>query len=140
MRLQKSGPITDPGAAVYFNLRYERVNKYITMPVALACDRWNTVEENLSAIGRHIEALRAQERWGVGRIEQAFRGYTAIPEKTGGISWWEVLQVTINASADEIRDSYHRMAKIFHPDSGTHPDHNKMVALNAAYAMAMPGK
>lgn len=137
-RLQKNEPIKDPGVAVYFTLRYWRVGKWLYMPVTLAGDRWDKVEDNLWAIGKHIYALRGQERWGVGRIEQAFRGYTAIPERTGGISWWEVLEVTINSSAEEIQSSYHRLAKIYHPDSGISPDHNKMVALNEAYRMAMP--
>src|SRR5687768_11454805 len=54
----------DPGAAVYFTLKGKRVS--------LACDKWGRVECNTWAIYKHIEALRGQERWGVGSIEQAF--------------------------------------------------------------------
>ena len=85
-------------------------------PVALACDRWNRVECNVWAIAKHIESLRAQDRWGVGNIEQAFRGYMAIPERTGGSNWWETLGVLINASPDQVREAYRILAKKHHPD------------------------
>ena len=83
---------SDPGAPVYFS-----VNK---KPVVLACDKWVHVEDNIWALAKHIEALRGQDRWGVGTIEQAFRGYMALPGigETGGVSWWKVLGVSINAT------------------------------------------
>jgi len=59
----------DTGVAVYFDLKGRQVS--------LACDKWNRVEDNVWAIAKHVEALRGQERWGVGSIEQAFRGYMA---------------------------------------------------------------
>ena len=42
---------TDPGAAVFFVRKGKRI--------ALACDRYQTVRENLRAIGMHLEALRS---------------------------------------------------------------------------------
>lgn len=119
----------DPSVAVYFTLK-ER-------PHVLACGAWDRAQDNIWAIAKHVEALRGQERWGVGSIERAFAGYTAIPEKTGGVSWWEVLGVPINASEEQISAAYKAKAKIFHPDSGSAPSHEAMVALNAAYAFAM---
>lgn len=123
---------TDAGIAVYFTLK--------SKPLVLACDRWNKIEENLYAIAKHIEAIRGQDRWGVGSVEQAFAGYTAIPEKTGGLSWWDVLGLPINASEQQVRDAYHKLAKIYHPDSGTNPNHDRMVELNEAYRMATSQK
>jgi len=65
----------DPGVAIYFNLR--------TLRCALACDRWTAVAHNLWAIAKHIEALRGQDRWGVGSIDQAFAGYQALAAPAG---------------------------------------------------------
>lgn len=73
----------DRGAAVYFEMKGK--------PVSLACDKWNRVEDNIWAIAKHIEALRGQQRWGVGSIEQAFRGYTALPAigESSASEWWK---------------------------------------------------
>src|ERR1043165_2310729 len=88
----------DVGGAVYFELKGK--------PVSLACDKWRRVEDNIWAIVKHIESIRGQERWGVGSVEQAFRGYMALPGpgQTSGIQWWTVLGVPINASVDQVRD------------------------------------
>lgn len=114
----------DRGVAVYFELaRRDSARRSLApLPVTLACDKWSRVEDNLWAIAKHIEALRGQERWGVGRIEQAFRGYTAIPERTGGISWWTVLQVDHNATEDQVKSRYLELAKQHHPDKGGDPE------------------
>jgi DnaJ domain len=103
---------TDPGAAVYFQLKGK--------PVSLACDKWNRVEDNIWAIVKHIESIRGQERWGVGSVEQAFRGYMALPTpgQSSGIQWWSVLGVPINASADQVKDAYRILVAKHHPDKG----------------------
>jgi hypothetical protein len=126
------GQPQDPGVAVYFI--------YANKPRVIACDKWSKVEDNLWAIVKHIEALRGQDRWGCGSLERAFAGYTAIPEKTGGLSWWETLGVAMNASEEMVRDAYHAKAKIYHPDSGTEPDAEKMIEVNLAYQMATSQK
>lgn len=122
----------DPSVAVYFNLKGK--------PHVMACGKWNRAQDNLWAIAKHIEALRGQERWGVGSIERAFAGYTAIPERTGGLSWWDVLGVPINAGEQQIKDAYRAKAKTLHPDSGSAPDADAMVKLNEAYRMATSQK
>jgi len=102
----------DQGAAVYFTLNKRQVS--------LACDKWNRVEDNVYAICKHIEALRGQERWGVGSIERAFRGYTALPgigESTGS-KWWEVLGVSVNASEEQVKEAFRLLAMKHHPDRG----------------------
>jgi hypothetical protein len=102
----------DPGAAVYFELKGK--------PVSLACDKWRRVEDNIWAICKHIEALRGQERWGVGNVEQAFRGYMALPGigQTSGSNWWQVLGVPINAGPDQVKDAYRLLVAKHHPDKG----------------------
>jgi DnaJ domain len=102
----------DRGAAVYFALKGK--------PISLACDRWDRVEDNIWAIVKHIESLRGQDRWGVGNIEQAFRGYMALPGvgQTAGFNWWEVLGVPVNSSADQTKEAYKILVKKHHPDAG----------------------
>lgn len=97
----------DPGVAVYFQLKGK--------DTALACDAWDRVADNLNAIAKHIEALRGQERWGVGTIEQAFTGYQALPAPE---QWWQVLGLPRNASRDAITQAYRTLAKSAHPDAG----------------------
>lgn len=106
----------DPGAAVYFELKGK--------PVSLACDKWRRVEDNIWAIVKHIEAIRGQHRWGVGNVEQAFRGYMALPApgQTSGANWWQTLGVAINAPPEQVREAYLLLVKKHHPDRQGDPD------------------
>jgi hypothetical protein len=114
----------DRGAAVYFKLTGK--------PRVLACDKWSRVEDNLVAIAKHIDAIRGQERWGVGNLEQAFRGYLALPASiVTEQPWWEVLQVSRDATADQIREAHARLALICHPDQAG-GSNERMAAVNTA--------
>jgi len=62
------------------------------------------VSDNIAAIAAHIEALRAQERYGVGTIEQAFAGYSALEHRT----WQIVLRLDAGASLDRGRGGLSR--------------------------------
>lgn len=118
----------DPGVAVYFTLK--------SKPTVLACDKWNTVGDNMVAIAKHIEALRGMDRWGVGSIEQAFAGYQALPAPD---PWWKVLglseqggrPVNIAWSEASIREAWARRSRECHPDRPG-GSHDKMAAVNAA--------
>lgn len=118
--------LDDPGVAVYFKLRGQ--------PRVLACDKWSSAAENLAAIAGHIEAIRAVDRYGVGTLEQAFAGYTAIPAKTGGADWraelgfdkWQFQKITL----DDVETMYRSLARQRHPDSGG--SHEAMARLNEA--------
>lgn len=100
----------DSGAAVYFDLRGKAT--------VLACDRWNKVEHNVWAIVKHIEALRGQQRWGVGSVEQAFAGYAQLEAKTEP-SCWDILGIpAFGATADTINAVFRVKAKSAHPDLG----------------------
>lgn len=118
----------DPGAAIFFKLKGK--------PCSLACDKWSRVEDNLYAISKHIEALRGQERWGVGSVEQAFAGYMALPPAgtSVGASWWNVLGCAHDSPFEAVKESYRAKAKIAHPDNGGSND--AMVTLNAAWDQA----
>ena len=118
----------DPGAAVYFQINRK--------PQVLACDRWVSVEENLWSIAMHIDAIRAQARWGVGSVEQAFAGYTALPPagSTPAAPWHQVLGVTPDVSLEFAKQAYIAEAKKSHPDNGGSTD--AMQRLNAAWDQA----
>lgn len=102
----------DPGVAVWFEFN-EREH-------VLACDKWHRLEHNMRAIAKHIEALRAQERWGVGSLEQSFRGFVAIPESVGR-PWREILGFAPSStpSLSQIKLAYRTAAKDRHPDTET---------------------
>ncbi|MEM8673318.1 MAG: J domain-containing protein [Cyanobacteria bacterium P01_G01_bin.67] len=46
---------------------------------------------------------------------------------------YQVLQVSSQATQQEIKQSYRRLAKKFHPDSQKSPNSEQIIALNAAY-------
>lgn len=115
-------PPTDPGAAVYFDFNGR--------PVVFACDKWTRVEHNLWAIARHIENLRASDRYGVGELEQAFAGYGQIAAPAA-IEWWTVLGVDLFAEVDEIKAAYRALARKLHPDAGG--DAEAFRVIQAAY-------
>lgn len=114
----------DPGVAVYFGLKGK--------PKALACDRWTRVEDNLWAIGKHIEAIRGQERWGVGTLDQAFLGYDALPAPS--TNWWDVLGVERDAGLETIQAAYRVLAHKTHPDTGGSQE--EFIRVQSAYEAA----
>lgn len=116
----------DPGVAVYFKLKDK--------PCVLACDKWNKVECNLWAIAKHIEALRGQDRWGVGTLDQAFAGYAALPAPAGAGDWWDILGVPRDSTMDSIKQVHRELSRRHHPDVGG--SHSHMAALNDALARA----
>lgn len=103
--------IDDPGAAVYFTVDGE--------DRCIPCDRWNSVDDNVQAIRKTVEALRGLDRWGThGIVAAAFRGFAALPESTSAAAWWTVLGVPPDARPDEIDAAFRRLARIHHPDKG----------------------
>jgi len=122
---------SDVGVAVYFKLKKaDRV---------LACDRWIRVEDNMWSIAKHIAALRGQQRWGVGSVEQAFAGYAALPAagQTAGEAWWSVLGFTTGIMPNDkataavlINEAYRAKARTAHPDAGGNDF--EMAKVNAA--------
>jgi hypothetical protein len=100
----------DVGVSVFFTRNKQEM--------ALACDVYMTVEDNLWALCRTLDALRQIERDGSpALINRAFKGFAALPDPEHR-NWWEVLGVLPTATDAEIRAAYIHLAKKYHPDAG----------------------
>lgn len=120
--------IDDPGVAIYF--------KYKEKDVAMCCDQYKRVFENIYALGKGIEALRGMERWGVSDfIDRAFTGFKALPESVSSETWCDVLDLKPWANAAQIRDAYLSKSKIHHPDKGGNTE--MFYKIKTAYDQAM---
>jgi len=118
--------LDDPGIAVYFRLNNQ--------PRVLACDKWNSAADNMAAIAGHIEAIRMQERYGVGTLDQAFAGYAALPPVGGtqGGDWRAEMGFAPNEllSPGTVEARYRKLLRERHPDAGG--SHDAVVRLNLA--------
>lgn len=115
----------DPGASVWFTFRGRRT--------VLACDKWQRVADNIAALAAHIRATRSVETYGVGTLEQAFRGYQALPAPGQAKPWRQVLTGCNTIVEAEAR--YRQRAKEVHPDL-SNGGQVQMAELNVAIAEA----
>ncbi len=106
----ESGHIAEIGVALYFGREGHTM--------VFACDHYSTITANVIAITKHIAALRAIDRYGVGTLDQAFVGYRALPERTEARDCYTVLGVSAAASLTEIQAAYRSRALVLHPDLG----------------------
>lgn len=113
MYADQSAAKDDPGVAIYYTWRNEQ---YV-----LACDKWDTVMDNLQALMKTVDAIRGIERWGTGEMmKAAFAGFKALPASTAveqdiwitlGLSGKPALVAIVN-------EAFRAKAKIMHPDLG----------------------
>lgn len=119
----------DPGVVAYFQLD--------THPMAIPCDRWKHVEDNVYAIALTVEAMRGMERWGAKHMIAAmFSGFKALPDKAG-IDYRAVLGIDPSAKLSEelVTFSYRQRSKTEHPDQGGTPE--RFAAIREAHDMLM---
>lgn len=103
----------DPGVAVYFTYRGK--------PRVLACDQWDRVADNIVAIAKTLEALRALDRWGVtDMLSRVFQGFAALPSpdqvSAACCDWRSVLGVPDCQDVGVARKAYRLLAGQHHPD------------------------
>lgn len=99
----------------------------------LACDSYPSWEENLWALAKHIEAVRAQERYGVATLEEAFKGAElALPAAAHDRAPHDLLGLSESQARDRaaVDQAYRTKARAAHPDTGGSAD--QMAALTAA--------
>jgi hypothetical protein len=127
---------TDPGVCLYFSLKGQ--------PIALACDTYDKVEQNIAALAAHLESLRAIERHGVATAAESLQAFAALPAPGSpqGRGWREVLAVSPDFDRrprsdqlDEIQRLYRQMAEARHPDRGGSTE--AMAELNGARVAAL---
>jgi len=122
-------PPEDAGIALYFNRKGKQI--------CISCDQYLSVDANLRAIGKTIEAIRGIERWGTEEMmDAAFTGFAALPASTivtpyQARPWHEVLEVSPSASPETIKAAYKSMLLKNHPDQGG--DVNKFHEIQKAY-------
>lgn len=117
----------DPGVALYFNRKGQEI--------CISCDQYQTIDANLRAIGKTIEAIRGIERWGTEEMmDAAFTGFAALPESiiTPPPSrphrpWNEVLGIFHTANALQVKSAYREALKLHHPDVGGDPEDLKEI-------------
>jgi hypothetical protein len=118
----------DPGVSVWF--------VWDGLGVAIAVDRYATVEGNLQAIHHIIEARRTELRHGtLALVRATFQGFLALPAPKGG-HWSEVLSLPKDARREDVKAAYRRLATQHHPDKPG-GSHEKMAELNAAQEAAL---
>lgn len=103
----------DAGIAVYFDRKGERV--------CFCCDQYARIWENMRAIGKTIEAMRAIERWGsTEMLDRAFTGFASLPSPEQANSWRSILGVKEERepSLEKLTERYKALAKKRHPDTG----------------------
>lgn len=124
--------LEDPGVAIYF--------RYKGKDVSMCCDTYEKVWENIYALGKSIEAIRAIERYGVSEfLERAFTGFKELPFQTEAviITWCSVLGVNEKATQDEIRTAFRKLSMKYHPDNKETGSAEKFIQIKAAYDQAM---
>lgn len=132
MYADQAASTKDPGVAVYYTWKGEQ---YV-----LACDKWNTVMDNLQALGKTVEAIRGIERWGSGEmLKAAFAGFKELPDPNSR-DWWRVLGVSVFSNEDDIRKAYKVKAKETHPDTGGSVDAFNEVQVAYQTGLARCGK
>lgn len=121
----------DKGVAVYFEHKGNQV--------CLCCDKYNTVWDNLYAIGRTIAALRQIDRDGVSDfLNRAFTGFKALPDNSTinmFKEWHNVFGLPETATVDMIKSRYKELSKFYHPDM-PNGDKDKFQEINNAYEQA----
>ncbi|MCI5075630.1 DnaJ domain-containing protein [Oricola sp.] len=101
----------DPGVCVYFDLNGK--------PMAMPCDTYDRVADNIAAIAAHMEATRKIERHGVASVSEMFAGFEALPApgQANSQQWWVVLGLDRHAaSVADVKTAYRRLAAERHPD------------------------
>ncbi len=122
----------DRGVAVFFVRKNE--------PMALACDVYSTVEDNLWALVRTLDALRQIERDGSpALINRAFKGFMALPDPEDR-KWWEVLAIPATADNEQIKNSYRDLARRYHPDNSETGNDDNFRQVQKAYEQAIGRK
>lgn len=99
-------------------------------PLSFPCDTFQRWEDNLYAIARSLEALRAVDRYGVTRRAEQYRGWAQLPaaapdrafgSKLEASRWLAEIAGVVDGrplSGDHLETTYRIAARRLHPDAG----------------------
>ena len=113
----------DAGVAVYFRRKDRNM--------VFACDKYDVVRDNFTAIAKTLEALRGIERWGAGELmDRAYSGFAQLPEKASEAEdCWTVLGLTPMSDERMVKLSHRDLIRKLHADGA---DSNEMARVNVA--------
>lgn len=107
----------DPGVCLYFTLKGK--------PMAMACDVYTKVAQNIAAVAAHLEATRAIERHGVATAAETLQAFQALPAPAvialgAARPWREVLGFGEMQVVDrvDIDLAWKTRVRAVHPDRG----------------------
>ena len=125
----------DPGVAVYFMMDGEQT--------VMARDAYDRIADNLRSLALAISALRQLDRHGGGTmLKRAFAGFQALPPPGAGTAintpppWWDVLDVSPDASLAERKAAWRSLTKRLHPDNQDTGNADKFQQVQDAWAQA----
>ena len=126
---------SDSGVAVYWREARSRAER------CMAIDLYSKIEQNIAALARTIEAMRASERHGgAAIIERAFTGFTALPAPgAAGVHrpWHEVLDVSPLCTLADAREAFMRLRSKHHPDKNNGAPSEAFVEVTRAWDEAV---
>lgn len=116
----------DQGVAVYF--------KFNNQDIVIACDNYTRIQDNIYAIAKTIEAMRAITRYGASDLlQRAFTGFQALPAGPAQRNWWEILFCQEDSPADSVKSYWRQLAKKYHPDNPDTGDEAKFKEVQFAW-------
>lgn len=114
-------------------------------PLTFACDRYDDWHDNVRAVAKTLEALRAVDRYGVATTGEQYRGWTAIASRPAEMSREQAAEFIAHWAGwtadgdialllkdpDLLKNAYRDAARRCHPDV-TGDDGDTMARLNNA--------
>lgn len=127
--LRADAKTNTPAVMLTFEKQIQQGKAWVVVPVAFACDAFETWQDNLRAITLGMESLRRVERYKITAAGQQYRGFTALPSSTVPVlSTTQAAEVlskrttvttsVILARVDDARTAYRAARAKAHPDSG----------------------
>lgn len=127
MYADQSAAKENPGVAVYYLWDGDSY--------CIACDKWQTVTDNLQALNKSINAIRGLDRWGTGdMVKAAFSGFKELPAPEQR-NCWQVLGIVPTKNTDYINSKFRELAQKHHPDRGG--NHQDFVEIQNAKEQAL---
>jgi hypothetical protein len=120
----------DPGVAVWWLDRMGEIR-------VLACDKYQSLADNMHSIVLTLAAMRGLERWGAYTAEQAAEGAgqkLLSPPDSDRVDWPTILGVGRDWPIGAIKLAWERKAERSHPDRGGSTD--EMSLVNRAWEAA----